>query len=73
MSQATVTTIDEAIDSYAVKAGAGTGAAPYDAASLAEIYGERVQQLFRLQRAGFTHARWGWDDAVGYNHWHGVS
>lgn len=64
--------ISEAIDSYAVRAGAGRGAAPYNSESLAEIYAPRVQELFELQAQGYQYAEWKWDSKVGENHWHGV-
>ena len=66
--------IDAAIDSYAERASAGgTGDAPYNAESLAEIYAPRVEELFELQRQGFTTAKWDWDPDLGYNRWHGVA
>jgi hypothetical protein len=59
--------IDEAIDGYAQRAGeGGDGAAPYNAASLAEIYAPRVRQLMELEAAGFTHAFWAQGE------WHGA-
>jgi hypothetical protein len=65
--------IDEAIDSYAARAGSGgNGAAPYNRESLAEIYAPRVRELFDLQAQGFQYAEWGWDDKLGHNRWHGV-
>jgi len=69
-----VMAIDDAIDSYAQRAGAGgAGQTPYNAESLAEIYAPRVQELFELQQQGFTHAIWGWDADLGENRWHGVA
>lgn len=66
--------IDKAIDSYADRSGSGAGsAAPYDSASLAEIYAPRVQQLFDLQNQGYKYAQWKWDDKAGHNRWHGVT
>jgi hypothetical protein len=66
--------IDAAIDSYASRAGeGGSGAAPYNSESLAEIYAPRVRQLFDLKKQGFTHAVWKWDQDAGHNRWHGAN
>jgi hypothetical protein len=70
-----VQSIDDAIDSYpahVVGVGDDGAGAPYDRASLAEIYAPRVQQLFELQNQGFTHAQWKHDEERGENRWHGV-
>ena len=53
--------IDAAIDSYPQQIrmqSEGETQAPYNAASMAEIYQPRVRQLMDLQGQGFTHARW---------------
>jgi hypothetical protein len=68
-----VESIDSAIDSYPrhiMQEGTGT-TAPYDNASLAEIYEPRVRQLMGLQQEGFTHARWGHDPDKKQNMWFG--
>lgn len=68
--------IDAAIDSYAVRAGSGGPGdenVAYSASFLAEIYGPRVQELFDLQAQGFTYAKWGWDETLRENRWHGVA
>lgn len=67
--------INAAIDSYPprVVAAGDRLAAPYNAASLAEIYAPRVRQLLDLQTAGFTHVEWGWDPELRENRWHGAA
>jgi hypothetical protein len=65
--------INDAIDDYAARSGNGwrsPEAAPYNSASLAEIYAPRVRQLFELHAQGFTYAEWKWDGTE--NRWHGV-
>lgn len=66
--------IESAISSYPRKIrqeGMGEEQAPYNAASLAEIYEPRVRQLMDLQSQGFTHARWGHDPESKTNRWFG--
>lgn len=66
--------INAAIDSFPQhirQEGMGETQAPYDAASLAEIYHPRVRQLMDLQAEGFTHARWGYDPEQRVNRWYG--
>lgn len=66
--------IEDAIASYPEHAAAvgGSGGAPYDSASLSEIYAPRVRQLRDLRAEGFTHAEWRWDDERGHNRWFGA-
>lgn len=66
--------INAAIDSYPKRIrqeSMGETQAPYNAASMAEIYEPRVRQLMDLQHQGFTHARWGYDPTQRVNRWHG--
>lgn len=69
--------IEEEIASYAAHAGLSDGeGAPYDSASLAEIYAPRVRQLIDLKNQGYTDAEWkGCEGCANHktfqNHWHG--
>lgn len=65
--------IANVISDYEERSSGEGGAAPYDGASLAMIYGERVQQLRDLATAGFATAQWRYDDIAKVNRWFGVA
>lgn len=67
--------IDKAINSYSERipeVSAGETKAPYDAASMAEIYHPRVRRLMDLQSQGHTHAAWGRLATSKDNTWHAM-